>query len=498
MSVAEVPSPSRGRAVLQGTVRLLSGQFLARLVDMALYVVLARRLGVSAFGAFTYAVSFTLLFNVATDLGLTTVFTREAARTPEHTRTLLGHAIALKAALAPVTLGLVLGVAAMLHTPADTLALMAVLTVSMTLGSMAGLFEGLLRAQGRSGLVGVSIAAASVTAFGVVLLALRAGVTPWIAACAQLAAQIVHLAVALVTTRRAMATKDDASRLVPATSRIALLREALPLALSWVFIALYFRIDAVMLHAMRDEHAVGLYGGIYRIFEAFAMLTMTFRSVLFPVLARAADGPTEALAVLCRKSLRLQWLFTVLVAVSFGFLSRPLLTRVLGPAYAEAATGLAVLVWALPGSFMADLLLHLLVAQRRQALGTWAVAATALLNVLLNLVLIPRASYLGASAATVVSEATCFTLLYLALRRHTPGVGFSRFAWRPLVAGGVVALALLLLVPRLPADVPGLAAGFLVAGLVYVGVLAALGEFRGEGASLLAAIVPSRLRPGRG
>ncbi len=496
MSAADTPTPGRARTVLHGTVRLLSGQLFARLLDMALYLVLARRLGVSAFGAFTYAVSFTLLFNVATDLGLTTVFTREAARAPHRIPELLQRTLGLKAVLAPITLVLVLGVARLLGTPNETLLLMAVLGVSMTLGSAAGLFEGLLRAQGRPGLVGVSLAAASATSCVIVLLALAWGLTPWLAAWAQCAAQVVHLAVAAWGARQV--GRDTAAVSAgesPVPSRRALLREALPLALSWVFIALYFRIDAVMLHAMRDEHAVGLYGGIYRFFEAFAMLTVGFRSVMFPFLARAADGPAEGLAVLCRKSLRLQLLFTVLVAVSFGFLGRPLLTFVLGPAYAEAAPGLAILMWALPGSFMADTLLHVLIAQRRQSLGTWAVGATALLNVGLNLVWIPRASYLGASAATVVSEATCFALLFMLFRRGVPRVGLARDAWRPLVAGLALAAMLALGVPHLPQGVGGMLLGFVLAAAGYVGVLALLGEFRGEAAGLYTSLVPARFRP---
>ena len=406
------------------------------------------------------------------------------------------HALTIKAMLAPITLALVLGLAVLVHTPPATLALMAVLTVSMTLGSAAGVIDGLLRANDRPGLVGVALAATSATTFAVVLLALSWGMTPMWAAWAQLAGQCVHLLVAILAGRvllREPATPSADGTPVP--SRMALLREALPLALSWVFIALYFRIDAVMLHAMRDEHAVGLYGGIYRIFEAFAMLTVGFRSVLFPFMARAADGPADALAVLCRKSLRLQWLFTVMVAVSFGFLGRPLLAWVLGPSYAEAAPGLAILVWALPGSFMADTLLHLLIAQRRQSLGTWAVGATALLNVVLNLVLIPRASYLGASAATVVSEATCFVLLFVLFRRGMPRVGLARDAWRPLVAGLALAATLAVVVPHLPVGVPGLFAGFAIAATCYALVLALLGEFRGEAATLYLSVVPARFRP---
>lgn len=481
----------RSHAVLRGTARLLSGQLAAKLLDMAVYLVLARQLGVREFGAFTYAASFTLLFNVATDLGLTTVFTREAARTPGAARTLLWRALSVKLTLAPLTLALVLGAAAMAQTSPGTLALMALLTTAMLLGSTAGLFEGLLRAAGQPGRVGLSLAAGSLTGLAVVGVGLVTGFSVWLAACAQLAAQTAHLIAALGSARRLVAAPDaPASPPSALPSRRALVREALPLALSWVFIALYFRIDAVMLHAMQDERAVGLYGGIYRIFEAFAMLTVGFRSVLFPVLARAADGPAEGLAVLCRKSLRLQFLFTIAVAVTFGFLGRPILTLVLGAPYAEAAGGLAILIWALPGSFMADTLLHVLIAQRRQSAGTWAVGATALLNVLLNLVLIPRASYAGAAFATVVSEAACFALLYAWVARGVPGVGFARVAWRPLVAGAVLAGVLAWLAPRLPAHAGGLALGLLAAGTVYVTGLVLLRAVGREDLELLRGLVP--------
>ena len=477
----------RGVTVLRGTLRLLSGQLASKLLDMALLLLLARRLGVESFGVLTYATSFTLIFNVVTDLGPTTVFTREVARTPGRTREMLRSALRLKLALVPVTLSLVLGTALVLRTPPETLAMLAALTVAMSLGSLAGVYEGLLRAAGHPGRVGLALAAGSVSGLVVVALAWNGGVSVWTAVGAQVIAQTVHALVAVSSARAALrrdvVTADEGSP--PALGALAMLRSALPLALSWVFIALYFRIDAVMLHTLKDSHAVGLYGGVYRIFEAFAMLTVGFRSVLFPLLARAADGPAEGLAVLCRKSLRLQALFTVLVAVAFGAVAEPLLVFVLGPGYAAAAPGLRVLLWALPGSFMADLLLHVLVAQGRPSAGTWVVGVTAALNIALNLVLIPRLSFVGAAAATVVSEVVCLALLYRVVSRGVPGVGLGALLVRPLLAGGATALALFVSVPHLPAGPWGVMLGLAVGTLVYGGALLASG---GLGASDVAMV----------
>jgi O-antigen/teichoic acid export membrane protein len=268
------------------------------------------------------------------------------------------------------------------------------------------------------------------------------------------------------------------------------LRESAPIALSGVFIALYFRVDSVMLHALRGEHDTGLYGGIYRFFEASVLFSAAYRSVLFPVLSRAADGPTEALRILCRKSLRLHLLVTLAVATFVSFEARPIVALVLGPAYLEAARGLVFLMWALPGAFMADTLLHVLTAQGRQRAGARAASLTALFNVALNLLLIPRLSFVGASIATAASEALCFGLLFLQVRAGLPGIGLSRVAARPLLAAGALAAALAFARPWLPAGPGGLALAASLGATLYAATLALVGGLERADLETLASALP--------
>ena len=482
---------STTRQVAQGTMRLLSGQVLARVVDFALYLLLARSLGVEGFGLYTFALSFVLLFNVVADLGVSTVLTREAARTPDRMRALLRHALALKAGSAAVAVMAIVVVAVATRITGPALALIAVAGVSLALRSVTLLFEGLLKAANRAGSAGVAAVVGSVVSLAAAAALLAAGWGPLGAAIAWGVGGIAHLALAAWLSRRLYApTTGWPAPAATAPTRRGMLREALPLAVSWVFIALYFRIDAVMLHVMVGEHAVGLYGGIYRVFEAFTMLAVAYRSVLFPFMARAADGPPAALAVLCRKSIRLHLAFTVLVAVFITFHARALVLLVLGARYAEAAPGLAILIWALPGSFIADTLLHLLIAQRRQSPGTRAVSLTAALNIALNLLLIPRYSFLGAALATAVSEAVCCGLLFLLFRRGVPGVGVARAVWRPIAAGVFVAALLAFLTPLLPGGLPGLALGAGITLIGYGSALVALGGISGEDLAVVRSLLP--------
>ncbi|MBI5710950.1 MAG: flippase [Candidatus Eisenbacteria bacterium] len=538
---------SLSRAVARGTTQLLGGLLAAKAMDFALYLVLARRLGVEEFGRYMFAFSFTLLFNIVADVGLSTVFTREASRAPERIRVLLGDTLVLKLALGAITIAATAAVSIATGAPARTILLVGLFTLAMLMNSSSLLFEGLLKSAGRAGIAGLSLVAQSATALAVGLALVLGGAGALGGACAYAAAAFVHVAAAAFASRglwradRARATVRGntsarnttsarsttsargtvasrgtmpASRTAPAPGtarasrtaaasrvpgsawarRLALLRESAPLAISGVFIALYFRVDSVMLHAIQGERAVGLYGGIYRFFEGFVLLSAAYRSVLFPVMARAADGPREALGVLCRKSLRLHLIFTVGVATFFSFEARPIITLVLGEAYAAAAPGLTVLIWALPGAYMADTLLHLLTAQRRQSDGARVAVVVALFNLGLNAVLIPRFSFVGASAATVASEALCFVLLFAAFRRGVPAVGLARTAWRPLAAGAVLAGVLALALPRLPGGPAALPLAGAVALGAYATALALLKAFGREDWEVALALLPARLR----
>jgi O-antigen/teichoic acid export membrane protein len=498
------PPRSTAHAVARGTTQLLGGLLAAKAMDFSLYLVLARRLGVEQFGRYTFALSFTLLFSIVADLGLATVFTREVSRTPQRARALLANTLIIKLALAGVTLALATLTSLLTHAPRETTLLVTVLTLSMLINSSAMLFESMLKSAGRAGIAGLSVVAQSTTALVVGLTLVFSGAGLAGAAVAYLLASLVHFVAAAWCARALWRRAPDGAGAERAPNpaprvawqeRIALLREAAPLAVSGVFIALYFRVDTVILHVVRDEHAVGLYGGIYRFFEGFVLLSAAYRSVLFPIMARAADGPAASLGVLCRKSLRIHLLFTIGVAVFFTFQARAIVTLVLGAAYADAAPGLAVLIWALPGAYMADTLLHLLAAQRRQSAGARVTIAVAVFNVLLNLILIPRFSFVGASFATAASEALCFGLLFAVFRAETGGVGLLRTAWPPLAAGGVLAAGLALAAPLLPATTIGLLLAGILAVIVYTAALIGSGALGRSEWELALSLLPSGRHP---
>jgi len=262
---------STARAVARGTSRLLYGLFGAKALDFALYLVLVRGLSVEQFGRHSYGLSFTLLFAVVADLGVTTHFARELARRPGTLPRLLRRTFAAKLLLCGVTFALALTAGLLTATGMGSAGLIALFTVGLLLNSMSSTFECLLRDEGRAGKAGVVLIVQSFIALATGSLFMWLGFGMYTGAFAYVCGALVRLlASGRWSMRRWRPLADFGSWPNPFDRRrnknfdlrstFTLLRETAPLALSGVFFILYFRADTVMLERIAGPHAVALYG----------------------------------------------------------------------------------------------------------------------------------------------------------------------------------------------------------------------------------------------
>lgn len=98
-----------GRAVINTTL-VLAARVVSRLVALVTVIVLARHLGDTAYGRYTTLIAYSALVSVLADLGLSPLYTREAARSPGRIPEYLGTLLTGKVVLA-VAASLVLAVA---------------------------------------------------------------------------------------------------------------------------------------------------------------------------------------------------------------------------------------------------------------------------------------------------------------------------------------------------------------------------------------------------
>jgi O-antigen/teichoic acid export membrane protein len=175
---------------------------------------------------------------------------------------------------------------------------------------------------------------------------------------------------------------------------------------------IYNDIDKTMLAHLSTFSATGLYGAAYRIIDTSLTPVRSLLSAAYPQFFRigAADG-LGATYSYARRLIRKAVVFGALDLVAL-FLLAPLLPHILGPRYADVAPAVRLLavipVMRCVHWFLADALS----GANQQGLRTAVQVGVAFFNIGLNIVVLPRWSWVGAAWTSLASDAVLMLAIY--------------------------------------------------------------------------------------
>jgi O-antigen/teichoic acid export membrane protein len=465
-----------GSAWLGHAAALLAANGVGRLFQLAYVMVVARALGLEAFGELATVTAYLAILGVLTDFGLSRLVVRDVARAPGLGRGHLVQSLLVRTGLA-VLATLVLGAAAtFLGTSPAARAAAWVGGLSLVTGAGAVSVVSILSARGRMGRVAVLAALVGALTLVTAWPVLTAG---WGVPGLLAALGLVNLAQAALggwwIRRDALAPGP-----MPGLSPAALWRFLL-LGLPYVGFNLlsivYLRAAPVLLSLLGGPEPVGLYMAAFRLVEAFALVPLAVVTALFPVMAVQARAGDGSLSRTYGQAIRLLGVLAFPLAAGTTLLATPLVDLVYGPAYRDAGGVLAILVWGLALLYLNAPVGNVILGSDQAARYLpWAALHT-LASGLLTGWLAAVSGVRGAAWGFVLAESAGFVLQLWFVRGIVGRLpDFSRLLARPAVAAlamsgvvgglGLLETSLFLLVP----------AGV----LAYGAALLALGELRAE------------------
>ncbi len=190
-------------------------------------------------------------------------------------------------------------------------------------------------------------------------------------------------------------------------------RHAIPLALSTVFISIYFSLDTVMLSFWKDNRTVGWYTADYRIVLLIMTFVGLFYTATFPVISRLLNKDREAVRVILAMSLRIIVTLVLPATIAISLLAPQFIVLLFGESFKPGALALAILVWTVFLSGLSVVYSQTVLVSRHKVVYAIGTAIGAVLNTVLNFLLIPQWSLDGAAIATVVTELVL--LVYFAI-----------------------------------------------------------------------------------
>jgi len=201
----------------------------------------------------------------------------------------------------------------------------------------------------------------------------------------------------------------------------SVLIETWPIALSIVFVQLYFKGDIVFLTLFHtSESAIGWYGAPYKILEVLVTFPAMFTGLALPIITKAweqRDLPRFQNVV--QKSFDALTIVTIPLIAGTVALAPQIMHLLAGADFTNSTAVLRILILATGAIFLGTLFGYIIVAigkQREMMFGYGFTAATA---VALYLYAIPRFSIIGAAWVTVYSEVCILTITTWMVLRTT-------------------------------------------------------------------------------
>ncbi len=379
---------------------------------------IARHLGPALFGEMNYAAAIVALFTAFATVGLPEVLVRDYVRLPERARAILASGFVLRLGGGVATILLALLFVRVAQPGNGELALLVLIFAIGPLAQAVDVID--LRYQANhnmrdivllrnAGFVAVSIAR-------IIALLLGAGVVAFaVLTTAEL------LFTGFLIFRRSL-RDGPMLRLGAAepSESLRLLRESWPLMLRLFAIAIYMRLDQVLIGQILGDAQVGVYAAAARVSEVWYLaLTAATQATAPRFAALRAQDPRlyEQRLVLV---MRILFRGSVLVGAVIS-LAAPWIIRLLyGAPFAGATPVLVLHVWA--GVFVAIGLVAStwLVNERLVHYGLMQAVAGAVVSVVINLVLIPRIGIIGAAWAALCSYAVSAFLFNAIAPRTRP------------------------------------------------------------------------------
>ncbi|MFA5076553.1 MAG: flippase [Patescibacteria group bacterium] len=390
--------------IAQNTTYLIVAYVVQKIMSFLYFILLARLIGVENIGKYIFALSFTTIFGIFIDLGLSSVLTREIAKDQSKATKYLNNIISTKVILSLLTyLAVVIGIN-LINKELIVRQMVYLAGLIMVFDSFYLSFYALIRAKQnlKYESIGMMIGQAIIFCSGLLILFLKLPIYYLILAI--LAGSVFNLFYSYFILRAKFQIKISLT--FDKQTLSFLFKIAAPFAIAGIFSRVYGYIDTVLLSTLAGDKAVGWYSAGFKITFALQFIPMAFAAAIFPAMSNYFVTNKELLAKTFERSI--YYLTLIALPITFGvvILAQPIIIKMYGVEFAPTAVALQILIFGLIFNFVGTPLSSLLNACNRQITNTINMGITMAVNIALNLTLIPlfgQRAYIGASIAAIVS-----------------------------------------------------------------------------------------------
>jgi len=415
------------KTIIKNSTYVLLAEVLGKIMVLFFTIIVARKLGVSDFGKYSFAVSFVMIFSFVIDSGLTTFLFREIARDKSLIAKYVSNIFIMRAFLFTVTFFIVFFIVNLLDYSIEMKMLIYLLSCWMSTTILSQVFRGCFKAMERMEYEAIISLIDNLLKLSFVVIALSLNFKVIGVAFSVLLASVITMGLSmLIFHKKFYRFKID----IDLSVWIPILKESIPFVLTATMFIYLTRVDIIMVSFFKGDYAVGLYSAASRFCNMLIFIPASIIVAVFPKMSQYAFECQNKFNKLVASSLKSIFVITSSLNLIIFLFSLPIISMIYGVNYIESHQILQILLGANLLVSLSLIFTSIIDAKNQQKTNVLIMSLALLFNIILNMILIPKYSNFGAAIATFISSAFLFLLLVIfVLKQKYITISFLRFSF---------------------------------------------------------------------
>jgi O-antigen/teichoic acid export membrane protein len=416
--------------IFKNTTYLTVGNQLGNFLQFFFFLYFARQFGEKVVGQYSFAFSFTYIFSVIADLGLSSYLIREVARDQSGDRQIFIRCVSLRLySLASVSL-LALLVIIVFHNnfSKEIIKIIILLGLFHLFLSIADVILAEFKGHDRMGLVALLniFVRFIISIAGISLIMLRFDIFT-VLICFPIGS-FIYLIVCIYFSSYYFKKIGLRFKELNLTN---LFIQLLPFTFTFIFAEALYHQDILMLKFLENDRIVGIYSVANKIVLIFLGALLFVHTALLPTLSRLYVESKSKLITISKQSLRYMLLIGLPLSTGLYAVSDKTIVFLFSDTFKDSVAALNILCWTIALNFTATTYSVLLTSINRQTVKGIGMGICLAFNFILNLILIPKLSYNGAAIAKLMTEALHFILFAYFSTKYLTSLSIHKIVIKP-------------------------------------------------------------------
>jgi O-antigen/teichoic acid export membrane protein len=402
------------QTVFKNTFWIAVGVTTTKLARAFIIIYVARILGKSEYGIFTYAMSIVAIFMFFSDLGLTAITTRELSKTETNKSSFLSTAFFIKLFLLVTVVLLVFFFSPLITKFEGSRNIIMIISGFVAIEGLRGFLYSITRSQNKMQVEAILAFLTEIVSTLIIIGVFLQNPSPKMLAYAYLIGNGVSFIATIIflwKDLRGIVGSFTKSLIRP------IFNSAWPFAILGVFGILMTNIDSVMIGFWNESETLGLYAAAQRPITLLYIIPSFLSSSIFPIISRLLSTNRDQLPMLVGKSYRTSIAIAFPMMIGGIILAGPIISTAFGQEYIAAVLTFQILLATLPPMFLGEILSNIILAEDKQKIFLRSSIIGAVTNVGLNFLLIPKFSIVGSAIATVIAQIISNGILYHQIKK---------------------------------------------------------------------------------